>query len=96
METNFIPEVKISKQNSMYSLTIFWKSNNSKIKIDRPSTYTILHNKNTLLRYKKAIEDRKMAINPKLEIDAYGNSYIVTSDFQMAKYLNSDLKNIGY
>jgi hypothetical protein len=91
-----IPTVIISENKEYgYKLVVSWSSN--VIKIDRPVTYGICHSdKNLLLRYKKAIEDRKMQINPTLTIDINNNFYVETSDFQIAKYLNNELLKIGY
>jgi len=93
--------ILINKRNDEIVCTPLWPN----IKVDWIGTYSISLRKSDRLlaeRYKRAVEDGKIYTNPRIVKTRPHNpkdpqkTYVKSDGFVMAKYLNSDLKKLGY
>ena len=69
------------------------------INVDRRRSFGIVLRPSKIalaLRYKNAVENGKIYSNPCIALDALGKTYIKHDGFVWGKYLNADLKKVGF
>lgn len=71
------------------------------VEVDRPHTGGISlldtpHYRSLAERYRRAVAEGAVYSNPRIVSDINGRTYIRSDGFVMGKYLNSDLKALGY
>ena len=74
---------------------VIW--NTDGVPLDRPSTYSISVGTWPLAeRLVKAIHAGVVFPDPKVKTDVYGKTYVEATCKVMGRYLNADLKRLGY
>lgn len=89
------PVATIEKEANSYTVWTDWVGNKP---LDRSRTFGISTGSNKRLadRLARAINDGAVFYNPVIKSDVAGNTYVSADRRVMGRYLNADLKRLGY
>ena len=85
--------IEYDSADDWYTVWAVWEGE----KVDRPRSYAIVARKFPLAqRLARAIDAGAVFSDPVINTDIEGNTYVHARSKVMAKYLNADLKRLGY